>query len=270
MSPIGLIGNLAVDRVAGGAPRVGGSVFHAARAAARLGVDAVVVTRCAPVDRALVLAPLEALGLPVTCADASETTAFSFHYEGDRRIMTVDAIGDPWTDADVEGWGGRAFAGCEWVLVGGLLRSHFETAALDALVEGGRRLLLDAQGITRVAETGPLREDAEFDRALLRDLEVLKLNEEEGEIVAGGLGQAELEALGVPEVVLTLGSQGVRVVAGGTMTAVPAFPAPGPVDPTGAGDSFSLAFVDGRTRDLGPVAAAERAARIVTELITVA
>lgn len=268
MSPIALIGNLAVDRVAGGDPRPGGGVFHAARAAARLGVDAVVVTRCAPGDREAVLAPLEALGLPVTCADASETTAFSFHYEGDRRIMTVDAVGDPWTAADVEGWAGGALAGCAWVLVGGLLRSHFETPALDALAGGGWRLLLDAQGITRVAETGPLHEDAGFDRALLRDLEVLKLNEEEGELVAGGLGQAELESLGVPEVLLTLGSQGARVVAGGTMTAVPPSPATGSVDPTGAGDIFSLAYVDGRTRDLDPVAAAGRAARIVTELIT--
>ena len=53
MSPIGLIGNLSVDRVAGGEPRPGGGVFHAARAAARLGTDVVVVTRCAPSDRAI-------------------------------------------------------------------------------------------------------------------------------------------------------------------------------------------------------------------------
>ncbi len=128
----------------------------------------------------------------MTCADATETTAFSFHYEGDRRVMTVDAIGDPWTAADVEGWAADALAGCEWVLVGGLLRSHFGTPAAAALAAGGRRLLLDAQGITRVAETGPLREDAAFDRELLRDLAVLKLNEVEGKILAGGLGQEQL------------------------------------------------------------------------------
>lgn len=270
MSPIGLAGNVTVDRVAGGDPRPGGLVFHAARAAARLGVEAVVVTRCAPADRETALTPLEALGLPVTCAEAGETTAFSFHYEGDRRIMTVDVLGDPWTAADVEGWAGAALDGCEWVLVGGLLRSHFGTAALDALARGGRRLLLDAQGITRVASTGPLREDAGFDRALLRDLEVLKLNEEEGEIVAGGLRREQLEALGVPEVVLTLGSRGARVVAGGTMTEVPPVVAAGAVDPTGAGDIFSLAYVDGRQRGLDPAAAAGRAARTVTDLIAVA
>lgn len=270
MSPIGLIGNLSVDRVAGGEPRPGGLVFHAARAAARLGADVVAVTRCAPGDRDVALAPLEALGFPVVCADASETTAFSFHYEGDRRIMAVDAVGDPWTAADVHGWAGDALAGCEWVLVGGLLRTHFPTPTADALAEHGLRLLLDAQGITRVAETGPLREDAEIHRSLLRDLTVLKLNEEEGELLAGGLDLRHLETLGVPEVVLTLGSQGARVVVDGRMTAVPPRVADGPVDPTGAGDAFSLVYVDGRSNGLDPVEAAGRAANLVTELITLA
>lgn len=270
MSAIGLIGNLTVDRVAGGEPRAGGLVFHAARAAARLGADVVVVTRCARGDRDVTLAPLEALGFPVTCADAAKTTAFSFHYEGDRRVMNVDAVGDPWTAADVEGWAGEALAGCDWVLVGGLLRSHFDTPVAHALAGQGRRLLLDAQGITRVAETGPLREDAEIQRSLLRDLTVLKLNEEEGELLAGGLELEHLETLSVPEVVLTLGSQGARVVAKGVLTAVPPHVADGPVDPTGAGDAFSLVYVDGRSKGLGPVEAAGRAAHLVTELITLA
>lgn len=268
MSPVALVGNLTLDRVAGAAPRPGGTVFHAARAAVSLGADAIVLTRCAPADRELVLAPLVALGLPVTCTDASETTAFSFHYEGDRRVMAVDAVGDSWSAADVEGWAAAALAGCDWVLVGGVLRSHFASPALDALARGGRRLLLDGQGITRVAATGPLREDDAFDPALLRDLAVLKLNEEEAEVIAGGLTQERLEGLGVPEVVLTLGSRGARVLAGGRMCAVPPSPAAGPVDPTGAGDAFSLVYVDGRAHGLGPPAAAERAARVVTELIT--
>src|SRR4029079_17843915 len=109
-----------------------------------------------------------------------------------------------------------------------------------------RRLLLDGQGVTRVAETGPLREDAEFHRPLLRDLTVLKLNEEEGALLAGGLDLEHLEALGVPEVVLTLGSQGARVVAEGAMTAVPPRVAAGPGDPTGAGAPSSPAFAERR------------------------
>ncbi len=226
MSAIALIGNLSVDRIAGGDPRPGGLVFHAARAAARVGTDAVVVTRCAPADRDVGLAPLEALGLPVTCADASETTAFSFHYDGDTRIMTVDAIGDSWTAADIEGWAADPL-GMRLGARRGLLRSHFDASAADALARGGRRLLLDAQGITRAAEIGPLREDADVDRSLFRELTVLKLNEEEGQLLAGGLELEHLQTLGVPEVVLTLASRGARVVAGGGMAAVDPRPATG-------------------------------------------
>ena len=198
MSTIATIGNLAVDRIAGAPPRAGGGVFHAARAAAHVGADAVAVTRCAPGDRATALAPLESLGLPVTCADATETTAFSFHYEGDHRVMAVDAVGEPWTPEDVEGWASAALDGAGWVLVAGLLRSHFPAPTIEALARGGRRLLLDAQGLVRLARTGPLTRDGAFDRDVLRHLAVLKLNEDEGRILAGDLEPRALRALGVP------------------------------------------------------------------------
>ena len=201
MSRIALVGNLSLDRVAGGAPRPGGTVYHAARTAAHIGADAVAVTRCGVRDEALALRPLVSFGLPVASVDVAETTAFSFHYEGDRRIMVVDAVGDAWGAADADTWAAESLAACDWVIVGALLRSHFDPGALGALARGGRRLLLDAHGLTRVSARGPLRENAEFDRGLLRDLAVLKLNEDEAAIVAGGIDQASLEALGVPEVI---------------------------------------------------------------------
>ncbi len=267
MSRIALVGNLSLDRVAGGAPRPGGTVYHAARTAAHIGADAVAVTRCGVRDEALALRPLVSFGLPVASVDVAETTAFSFHYEGDRRIMVVDAVGDAWGAADADTWAAESLAACDWVIVGALLRSHFDPGALGALARGGRRLLLDAHGLTRVSARGPLRENAEFDRGLLRNLAVLKLNEDEAAIVAGGIDQASLEALGVPEVIVTLGSRGAVVVADGELVAIGAVPVNGPVDPTGAGDAFSLVYVDARGRGLAPAAAAERAAVVVSELI---
>lgn len=267
MSTLALIGNLAVDRIAGGAPRAGGGVFHGARAAAHIGADAVVVTRCAPADRDTALAPLEATGIPVTCADARETTAFSFHYEGDHRVMRVDAVGDPWTAQDVEGWASRPLQDARWVLVAGLLRSHFPPGALAALARGGRRLLLDAQGIVRVARRGPLERDADVDLGTLAHLAVLKLNESEARILAGAVEPEALRALGVPEVVLTLGSQGALVVTADEAAPIAPHPVPGSVDPTGAGDAFSLAYLEARAGGLEPVPAAERAARVAAELI---
>ena len=267
MSALALVGNLAVDHIGGGAPRAGGGVFHAARAAAHVEADAVVVTRCAPADRDTALAPLEATGLPVTCADARETTAFSFHYEGDHRVMTVDAVGDPWNVGDVDGWASGPLEEARWVLVAGLLRSHFPPDTLAALARGGRSLLLDAQGIVRIARRGPLARDAGVGRGTLEHLAVLKLNEDEARILAGGLEPESLRALGVPEVVLTLGSQGALVVTADVAAPIPPHPTPASVDPTGAGDMFSLVYLHARAGGLEPVPAAERAARIAAELI---
>jgi sugar/nucleoside kinase (ribokinase family) len=269
VSRIAIVGNLSVDRVAGAPPRPGGTVYHAARAAAHIGADAIAVTRWGVRDEALALGPLVSLGLPVTGVEATESTAFAFRYEGDLRIMVVDALGEAWSPVDVDTWAAEALADCDWVIVGGLLRSHFDADALAALARGGRRLLLDAHGLTRVPAVGPLREDAAFDRGLLRDLMVLKLNEEEAAVVAGGLDRRSLEALGVPEVVVTLGSRGALVLSGGEPVRISPHPVDGPVDPTGAGDAFSLVYVDGRARGLEPAAAADRAAEVVSELIAV-
>ncbi|MCZ7589653.1 MAG: carbohydrate kinase family protein [Gaiella sp.] len=267
MSTIALVGNLALDRVGGGDPRPGGGVFHAARAAVRIGADVGVATRCAPADRTVALAPLEALGIPVTCADARETTRFSFHYEGDHRVMEVDAVGDPWTEDDVAGWAAPVVAEARWVLVAGLLRSHFPLTTVEALARDRRRLLLDAQGLVRLARTGPLVRDASVDRRVLEHVAVLKANENEARILAGGLEREALRALGVPEVVLTLGSRGALVVEPERATPIAPHPLPEGVDPTGAGDAFSLVYLDGRARDLSPVDAAERAAAAVAALL---
>jgi sugar/nucleoside kinase (ribokinase family) len=265
---LALVGNLALDRVAGGPPRAGGGVFWAARAAAHVGADASVATRCAAGDRDLVLAPLEALGLPVVCGDATRTTAFSFHYEGDDRVMTVDAVGDAWAPADIEGWAAGMLEQATWVLVAGLLRSDFPLPALAALADDGRRLLLDAQGFVRVDRVGPLVQDGAVDPAVLPLAAVLTLNEEEARTLAGGADPALLRSLGVAEVVLTLGSRGAVVVTPESETSIAPGEPSGPVDPTGAGDAFALVYLDGRARGAEPVEAARRASAVVAELIS--
>jgi sugar/nucleoside kinase (ribokinase family) len=264
---VGLVGNLAVDRIAGGAPRVGGAVYHGARAATRLASDTVVVTRCAERDRDVCLTPLVELGLPVTWRPARETTAFSFHYEGDRRVMSVDAVGDPWTPEDVASWAGKALAGTTWVHVGGLLRTDFPPAVLRSLAVGGRRLLVDGQGLVRRGERGPLRSDGDVDRSLLSSMAVLKLDEEEAALLAGGTGEADLRALGVPEVIVTLGSRGSFVVAEGSAERIRTEPLGEAVDPTGAGDAFGVAYAVARDRGFAPLDAAREATTVVSSLL---
>jgi sugar/nucleoside kinase (ribokinase family) len=266
VSRIALVGNLTIDRVAGAAPRPGGGVYWGARAAAHVGADAVVVTRCAPADRDLVLEPLEAFGLPVAWAPATETTAFSFHYDGDHRVMSVDAVGDPWSVDDVEGWAATTLDDAGWIHVAGLLRSHFPLPIVQTLARGAQ-LLLDAQGSLRRAHVGPLQRDDTLDRRVLSHLAVLKLNEDEGRILAGSLEPEMMRGLGVPEVVLTLGSAGAQVITSDLVANIPAHAVRSDVDPTGAGDALSVVYLDGRSRALDPATAAERAAKAVSELI---
>ena len=266
MAELAVIGSITRDVVDGGLPRPGGVPLYAGRALRVLGSRARIVARCAAEDRRALLTPVVALGLPVTWRPGEQTTGFSFRYEADRRVMRVDAVGDPWTVDDVRGWAGRGLGRAEWVLVGGVLRSDFAPATLASLARG-RRLLVDGQGLARVAETGPLQVDGEVDRGVLRHVTVLKLSEREAETLAGGTDESSLRSLGVPEVVVTLGSHGALVLAGRRLERVQARPVTGAVDPTGAGDAFAAVYLASRAAGHSPASAGKRAAALVAGLL---
>lgn len=260
---IAILGNLCRDIVAGAPARPGGGAFYAARALARLGrTDVTVTVACAPADAALLVPPLAELGLPTTVLAATRSTTYSFHYEGERRVMSQDAVGDPWPPARAVEAAGDA----EWVYVGALTQSDFSPETLAALATGGRRLLIDAHGVVRAPALGPLRTD-DSRRDLLAAVTVLKLNEEEAETLAGGLEPRRLRALGPPEVLLTLGSQGSLIVTAEAAARIPATPVAVPVDPTGAGDTFSAAYLDARSRGADPAEAGRSASRFVAEVL---
>jgi sugar/nucleoside kinase (ribokinase family) len=168
--------------------------------------------------------------------------------------MMVDQAGDSWSPADAE-----AVPRGAWVHVAPLLRSDFPVDTLAALAKG-RRLSLDGQGLVRVSEEGPLRLDADFDPALLANVQILKLAEEEAEVVGA------VDRLGVREVLVTYGARGSRVYYEGRAEEVGAWPVA--ADPTGSGDAFSAAYLAGRSRGLTPVSAARRATAVVGALLT--
>jgi sugar/nucleoside kinase (ribokinase family) len=191
----------------------------------------------------------------------SSTAAFSFHYEGDRRVMTVDALGDPWTTADLHG-----LERTDWVHVGALARSDFPAETLAALARD-RRVSFDGQGLVRPARTGPLELDGDYDPEVLRHVSILKLAEEEAEALVGEPDEDALRSLGVPEVVLTQGSRGSLVLADGKLAQVPARAVGGETDPTGAGDAFAAAYLVSRSTGHAPTAAARRATALVAGLL---
>jgi sugar/nucleoside kinase (ribokinase family) len=249
---IGLRGNLSCD-VVRGAPHAGGGALHGARALPRLRVPARVVARCAVADREQLLPPLVRLGTPVRFVPGSATAAFSFSYVGERRKMSMDAIGDVWRPADLPDLRAR------WVHVAPLSRAEWPAETVARLARR-YRVSFDGQGLVRPARIGPLELDDEFDRDLLRHVWVLKLADEEADVIG------DVDALGVREVVVTHGSRGSTVHWAGASEFVPARPID--ADPTGAGDAFATAYIVGRNAGFNPVGAARRATAVVASLLS--
>lgn len=262
MTDLAAVGHLTRDVVAGAAPRPGGGVLYAAQSLAWLGADARVAAACAPGDKDALLPALEAFGLPVAWFPSSRTTAYTFHYEGERRVMWQDAVGDPWTPSRAL----EAVADARWVHVAALTRTDFSSAALAALAPG-RRLLLDAQGLVRTSELGRLQTDRAIGD-VLRHVTMLKLNVEEAETLVGGTDPTRLRSLDVPEVLLTLGARGSVVVTGDVVEHLPEVELAGAVDPTGAGDTYAAAYLASRARGADAVEAARVATTTVSAFLS--
>jgi sugar/nucleoside kinase (ribokinase family) len=233
---LAVVGNLSRDTVAGAEPRIGGGPWHATRALAALGADAVVVTACGTEDEDAFRAALEETGVPFELHARGRTTAFSFSYdEGGARTMTVDAIAEPFApevDAD-------------WVQVAPLVRG-------DVVIPRAPHVLLDGQGLVRRPALGPLELDAAFDPELLRGVSILKLSDDEATVVG---------PVDVPELVITHGSHGATVNG----THIPADPVD--ADPTGAGDMFAAGYLIARAAGAEPVEAGRSATALVSRIL---
>ncbi|MFL5954556.1 MAG: PfkB family carbohydrate kinase [Gaiellaceae bacterium] len=251
---IALIGNLSRDLLPGQAPRAGGGPYHGARALQRLRVPARIFARAAEADRDALLPPVVRLGTPTRFIPGNSTATFSFSYDGDVRTMEVESLGDSWSPADLP-----VLPSGRWVHVAPLSRHEFPTETIAALARK-RRVLLDGQGLVRVPELGPLQLDRDFDPEILRHVWVLKLAEEEAEVVG------DVAALDVREVLVTHGSRGSTVYYGGRSEFVPAHRIH--VDPTGAGDAYSIAYLVARNAGFGPAGAARRATAVVASLFS--
>jgi sugar/nucleoside kinase (ribokinase family) len=260
-APVGVCGNAAIDVIDGGRPTVGGGPYHCGRALRLLERPSRIVAKCAPEDRAIIVPPLTALGVPLTMLDARATASFALSYEGEKRRTEILAVGDAWEPRD-----GDALDGLQWLHVAPLARTDFPAETLATLARG-RRVSYDGQGLVRSPAAGPVRLDSEFDLAVLKHLTVLKLAQEEAATILPDDSEESVFALGVPEVVITLGSNGSIVFADGRSTHVPCHPILG-VDLTGCGDAYAVGYLAARSDGLAPVAAARRATALVALLLS--
>jgi len=110
--------------------------------------------------------------------------------------------------------------------------------------------------------------DADAVQAVLPFLDFLILNEIEAEQLRQAVGKSP-QALGIKDVVITLGAKGARYFDGeiGDMRDVPALPVT-PVDTTGAGDTFTGYVLSGLDRGLPMPQAMAQAARAGALMVT--
>lgn len=258
-----VLGNLAIDIINGGPRSPGGCASFAGVALEASGVTGRIVGMGAERDHVLFDGLREQFNGLVEVLPSDRTSAFRLDYDDvDHRHMAVDAIGPVWGAAEVE----AADPDTTWVHLAPLLRTDFPAETLALLSARGHRVAYDGQGLVRADRLGPLVEDRHFPADLLLHLDVLKLAEDEAVVVADGpFDAAVAERLGVPEIVVTYGSEGCDIYTEGTVTRVPAAWRVLDVQTTGAGDMFTACYVANRAAGAEPRRAAEQASKLVAE-----
>jgi hypothetical protein len=225
-----VIGAITRDLLPGGGATPGGTVRYTARAALRLGLRPAIVTCCDPsFDPEL---PPE---LPLLRAPAPATMTFENRYAGSERQQWLHASPPPLDLAAVPaGWRHASIVHLA------PLGAELPEAALGYGWAG--LCVVTPQGWLRAPDHAgrvfPRRWQP--DPALLRRVAALVLSEED----LGGSDQlARAYASCGPIVALTRAERGATLfLSDGTTLDIPALPAR-PVDPTGAGDVFSAAFI---------------------------
>ena len=255
-----VLGNLALDVINGAPTSPGGCAAVCGVALSAAGVEGRIVALAAQRDHALFEPLLERFGSLVEILPADRTSAFRLDYDDlDHRRISVDAIGPVWGPAEIA----AADPSTTWVHLAPL-RTDFPAATLALLADRGHRLAYDGQGLVRADRTGPLIVDRYYPPELLRHLSILKLAEDEAVIVADGEFTASTAArLGVPEILVTYGSEGCDIYTEGTVVRVPAAWRVEGVQTTGAGDMFTTAYVANRAVGTAP----GRSAAVASELV---
>jgi pfkB family carbohydrate kinase len=248
---IALVGHTTVDTVTtlGGdvTVRPGGAPLYGQRALRAAGEEPVVITKGGELDGALLLpwrTPVRSVLL----------------HRPDGLEQRLDDVGEPFTAAEVRHAMAPLLADCSFALLGAQSAGDFPPDTIAAVAEAGPRVCLDAQGLARGAQPGPVRLRA-FPPEAVHGISILKLNRAEAEAA----GDLDALAAVVEEILVTDGPRGATVIVGGER-----LPAPGSGhpfdDPTGAGDSFGAVYLLHRERGLDPHAAAVEAVALVERL----
>jgi len=230
----------------------GGTAFYFGYAMSRLGGDVAfsLLTKIGR-DDMHVVDDMRRAGIDVDARQSRQTVVFENKYgeDSNQRTQRVLATADPFTLTDIEGLSARHFH------IGSLLATDFPVEVVQALAARGS-VSIDAQGYLREVRsqhvhTTPWRDKESY----LRCATVLQMDENEIMATAGtdeaDEAASRLAAMGVREVIITLGSHGSMIYADGRRHDIPAYKPRQTVDTTGCGDTYSAGYLYARAAGAG-------------------
>ncbi|MDY6318033.1 MAG: PfkB family carbohydrate kinase [Prevotella sp.] len=186
---------------------------------------------------------IKAGGVDTVCYHSRRTVVFENSYgtDSNNRTQRVLDTADAFTLDDIRPLDAKVFH------LGSLLADDFPPEVVETLAAKGR-VSIDVQGYLRkvVGERVIAVDFRDKDR-ILACTDILKLNEHEMYTIDGDNDARavarHLAASGVSEVVITLGSYGSLIYAGGRYHEIPAYRPERVVDTTGCGDTFSTGYL---------------------------
>jgi sugar/nucleoside kinase (ribokinase family) len=152
---------------------------------------------------------------------------------------------------------------------GPLVRHDISLQLLKRVAGRAQIISLDVQGMVRPARLGVVaHEDWADKEAWLEFVDILKADDEEAFIVSGETdvrkAASVLASLGPKEIVITKGSRGSLIAAGGVLHEIPSSHPGRVVDPTGCGDTYMAGYLFKRLRGAPPEIAGRFGAAIAT------
>ncbi|MAG37366.1 MAG: ribokinase [Dehalococcoidia bacterium] len=226
--------------------RLGGTAAYAARTAARLGLDANLVTRAAP------FAPLDALRTEVTVHNAGSPhcTTFENVYEGAQRRQYLHARAQPIAAQDIP-----SSLRQSPIALFGPVAQEIQPDLLDCASSATVRVVVPQGWLRAWNEDGAVQPVAWRDAEAIRgrcDVLVLSVDDLEREPQS-----LDARTRLAPLVVITRGRNGADVYADARLIYWARAYRANEVDPTGAGDVFAAAFAIGLQQRGDPVWAAD-------------
>lgn len=268
MKDICCIGHITKDKIVTPNRTVymaGGTSFYFSYAINQLPKDVTfsLVTAMDPTEKEPVEKMLKA-GIDVSM-NASRNTVFFENIYGENqneRKQRVLAKADPFTIQQLEHVDAKVFH------LGSLLADDFPTEVVEYLSSKGR-VSIDVQGYLReVRDEKVYPIDWKEKLKVLKHTYYLKVNETEMETITGLKDAHEaaklIHAWGVPEVIITLGSEGSLVYVDDKFYEIPAYPPHEVVDATGCGDTYSAGYLYKRLQGATPTEAGKFAAAMCT------